>query len=113
MIQINAGFFYGQHEDPPDFAEAEEQRKRSAKFTPHELGEFRRAYWEGRIHALFNFSLLSLGNYLTLPQMKAYHARLTKVHFETLVDIYGSAEAAQKHLDEMEALRVKGRSERA
>lgn len=91
-MRINDGFFAGQAEDTPEEAEI---KYKVAERTPHEKGEFRHAYWAGRVHATWTFSLSGITKYLTIEQLKRYHQRLEDVYWQTLVDMYGEQGAKE------------------
>lgn len=98
-MKVNDGFFAGQAEDTPEEAEI---RYKVAERTPHEKGEFRQAYWRGRVHATWTFRLSSCRAYLNTAQLKRLHQRLEDVYWQTLVDMYGE-QGAKEFLERTEA----------
>lgn len=90
--RVNDGYFVGARDKPlaeieatPDFME----------LSPYEKGQFRRAYWAGRIHSMWDWHLAGCVRYMNLDTRARFHAKLDALYRATLIEMYGEEGARE------------------
>lgn len=91
MPKVNDGYIQGNElrplEYPPDL-------------SPHEKGEYRRAYWSGYAHSRID-DIQGCIKYANLANRQWVAQRLDELYKATLIEMYGE-EKAQEFLNDVE-----------